>query len=112
MKPKCDFCHKPYKRAYGTLNGKIMCEECYKKRKPKYDALRKKMVEIAKETRKKELIKKMRTEFGILVNRCDCFQASTLGKCTPKECYPNLYEFLYPKGGLNKKSVNTKVEVV
>ena len=63
---------------------------------------------------------KMRREFQLLVNRCGCSRAGIsitkedaemmkergmgdikehVPHCTPKECFPTLYTFLYPRGG-------------
>jgi len=45
--------------------------------------------------------KKARIEFGVLIDRCNCSQASLEGECFPSKCFPTLYSFLYPKGGFN-----------
>ena len=75
----------------------------------------------------KETLKKLRREFGFLVNHCGCSRVSLhitkeeatkrtkelyedgrYGKvsphiphCTPKKYFPVLYSLLYPKGGFH-----------
>lgn len=66
----------------------------------------------------------MRKEFEMLIERCGCSRANLRidkeeikenpkifkgikpvePSCTPKKCFPTLYNFLYPKGGFSKVS--------
>jgi hypothetical protein len=77
-------------------------------------------------------IKLMRKEFVIILDRCGCSRASLsitpkearewMGEglvnydathvphCTPSRCFPNLYKFLYPKGGFHGESYMAKQE--
>lgn len=78
--------------------------------------------EILKEEMNEETLKKLRKEFEILINRCGCSRASLhitekdakemsetfetkvrpcVPHCTPKKCFPTLYNLLYPKGGFH-----------
>jgi len=52
---------------------------------------------------RKEKIRRMRTEFRILVERCMCSQKHLKGVCKPNRCFPTLYKTLYPKGGFYVK---------
>jgi len=47
----------------------------------------------------KEILRKARIQFQILVDRCCCSQKALYGKCFPNKCFPDLYKILYPKGG-------------
>jgi len=69
-------------------------------------------------------LQKARREFAMLIDRCACSRAAiriteeeakdlskegiktppTEPSCTPKRCYPELYNLLYPKGGFRQKS--------
>jgi len=46
---------------------------------------------------------KTRNEFHVLIDRCGCSRKSILGVCTPKLCFPHIYNLIYPKGGFHLK---------
>jgi len=66
-------------------------------------------------------IEKARGEFSFLIDRCGCSRAGIyitkeeieetglpmevqIPSCTPKQCFPEIMNLLYPNGGFNKKS--------
>lgn len=48
--------------------------------------------------------KGMRSDFKRLVFCCACFECAKSGECDPKSCYPEMYAFLYPRGGFSGMS--------
>ncbi|NVM22328.1 MAG: hypothetical protein HWN68_11180 [Desulfobacterales bacterium] len=46
----------------------------------------------------------LRRDFAKLIEQCACFECAKWGECVPKNCVPDLYAFLYPRGGFPKIS--------
>ena len=86
------------------------------------DAVLELIKELLAEQMNEETLRKIRKEFEILINRCGCSRASLhitkeeakemtetfetevrpcIPHCTPKKCFPTLYNLLYPKGGFH-----------